>query len=411
MDPRTIRRAAPAALLAAALLLPACGREEALAVGDGGAGGAAAGEAPAERPAPVARAATALERPPAAGAIYDRWETIGVAEGLPARKVLSVTCEPDRVWACTEGGLAEIAGGKVVRVWTPADGLAHRVVTSCARSATTGDLWIGTFGGLSRLSGGRITTWRQTTSGLMNDVVYGVDCEGDRVWCATASGLSWYDFARDRWGVYDHNNAVFHEPWVYAVTVGDGLVWLGVWGSGVISLEPSTETWREFRDPDGEMEVELVPDDGPVHVITSSLSYDEGAVWQSTYFGVSRYRDGRWRSWLKKDSGLPSDFVNSVKARGRWALFNTDSGLCVTDGDHWAVYTRRADGKGEVRLTRPGREPEVRVLDTAPPHDFVFQSDARGREVWIATAEGVGHGTATGGATMVPAEAGGSERR
>ena len=406
---RTTPPYAPTTILAAALLLWGCGDAAAVPAGEGAPAGpptAGEGRAPPPAPPPAPRA-----RPPPAGGGGRPPGPPRPPEGLPSGKVLSVTCEEDRVWACTENGLAEIAGGKVARVWSTADGLAHRVVTSCARSPVTGDLWIGTFGGLSRLSGGRMASWKQTTSGLMNDVVYSVDCEGDRVWVATASGLSWYDFAKDRWGVYDHNNAVFHEPWVYAVSVGDGLVWIGVWGGGVVSYEPSTDRWREFKDPDGEMEVELLPDDGPIHVITSFLSYDEGALWQSTYFGASRYRDGRWKSWLKKDSGLPSDFINTVRARGRWAYFNTDSGLCVTDGDHWAVYTRRPDGKGEVRITRPGRDPEVRVLETAPPHDFVFQADARGREVWVATAAGLGHGRATGSETMVPAEAGGKERK
>jgi ligand-binding sensor domain-containing protein len=266
------------------------------------------------------------------------------------------------------------------------------------RNARTGDLWIGTFGGLSRLSGGKITSWKQTTSGLMNDVVYGVETEEDRVWAATAAGLSWFDPVKDRWGVYDHNNATFHEPWIYSVSAGEGEMWIGV------SFDPSTEKWREFKDPDGEMEVELVPDDGPIHVITSGISYSEGSLWQSTYFGASRYAGGRWRSWLKKDSGLPSDFINNVKARGRWGFFSTDSGFCQTDGDHWATYTRRADGKGEVHLRRPGRAVEVRVLETAPPHDFTFQSDAAGRDVWLATAMGVGHGRATGTETLVPKE-------
>ncbi len=388
-------RAALAVMIGAGLA-SACGPADAVT------GDPAVDAKAAERPARVERQAPSVERPPDGGLVYDRWETIGVEQGLPARKVLSVLCEPDRVWACTENGLAEIRDGKVSRVWGTADGLAHRVVTSCVRSAATGDLWVGTFGGLSRISGGKVSTWRQTTSGLMNDVVYGVEAEGARVWAATAAGLSWFEPAADRWGVYDHNNATFHEPWIYAVSAGDGEMWIGVWGGGIVSFDPSTEKWREFKDPDGEMEVELVPDDGPIHVITSGLSYSEGALWQSTYFGASRYAGGRWRSWLQKDSGLPSDFVNAVKARGRWGFFSTDSGLCQTDGDHWASYARRADGKGEVRILRPGRPAEVRVLDTAPPHDFTFQADAAGRDVWVATAMGVGHGRATGEETLVP---------
>jgi ligand-binding sensor domain-containing protein len=396
------RTAGVAGIALLGALVAGCGGESAEARDGGGAVPAAAPDRPAAAPRP----SPAPEPPPAAGAIYDRWETIGPDRGLPSRKVLSVLCEPDRVWAGTEEGLAELRDGKVVRVWGTADGLAHRVVTGCARSPETGDLWIATFGGLSRLSGGRMTTWTQTTSGLMNDVVYGVEAEGARVWCATASGLSRFEPARDLWAVYDHTNAVFHEPWIYAVAAGEGLLWAGVWGGGVVAHDPVAGTWREYRDPDGEMEVELVADDGPVHDITSSLSWSDGVLWQATYFGAARLERGRWRSFLKRDGLLPSDFVNAVRARGRWGFLSTDAGLCVTDGDHGASYRRLPDGSGEVRLVRPGRPPESRALASAPPHDFTFQCDARGREVWVATAAGLGHGTATGDGTLVPADGG-----
>ena len=47
----------------------------------------------------------------------------------------------------------------------------------------TGELWIGLFGGgLARFSGGRFDHWDQLNSGLVNDVVYGVDIETEMVW-------------------------------------------------------------------------------------------------------------------------------------------------------------------------------------------------------------------------------------
>ena len=45
----------------------------------------------------------------------------------------------------------------------------------------------------SRLSGGQMRTYRQTDSGLMNDIVYQVVAEGPLVWCATAAGASVLD--------------------------------------------------------------------------------------------------------------------------------------------------------------------------------------------------------------------------
>ena len=352
---------------------------------------------PAEQsPAPVTNPdpESLPEPPPAEPIVYDRWTTLGRAEGLPSEKILCVLCDGPRVWAGTENGLVCVEQDKL-SVWGPQHGLAHRVVSAIAKDAKTGDLWIGTFGGVSRFSGGRFTTFRQTTSGLMNDVVYAIACEGDRVWFATAGGGSRYDKVKDQWGVFDHTNAIFHEPWTYGVAAGLGRIWWGVWAGGVCEHDPATGSWKEYRDPDGEFELDLVPDDGPIHDVTSSLSMAQGIVWQSTYFGLSRFEKGKWRSFLKKDGGLPSDFINTAQARGRWAFLATDEGLCVTDGDNWTSYGRNDDGTGAVRLVRPDRPAEVRALQTSLAHKYCFASDAQGREVWVGTAKGLAHGVST----------------
>src|SRR5690349_25087792 len=79
--------AAVLALLAGTAALAGCG-------GDGAAArpGGEEARAPAAAPAPIRRAAPALEAPPARGLVYDRWTTVGTAEGLPSPKVLAVTC-------------------------------------------------------------------------------------------------------------------------------------------------------------------------------------------------------------------------------------------------------------------------------------------------------------------------------
>src|ERR1035438_10871417 len=73
----------------------------------------------------------------------------------------------------------------------------------------------------------------------------------------------------------------------------------------------------------------LLKDQGLIHEITTSVSWAEKdhVLWAATYFGASRY-DGRyWKNFLAKDSGLPSNFLNQVKALdGTRAWFATDKG-------------------------------------------------------------------------------------
>ena len=68
--------------------------------------------------------------------------------------------------------------------------IAHQAVLSLALDKRTGDVWAGTMGGLSRISAGRIDNFTQLSSGLSNNIVYGVGVQGDFVWTATAAGAS-----------------------------------------------------------------------------------------------------------------------------------------------------------------------------------------------------------------------------
>jgi len=302
--------------------------------------------------------------------VYTQWRSYGVADGLPADKVLCVLADGDEVWAGTEAGLARLRDGEW-SVFTPTEGLAYPVVTALARSERTGDLWIGTLGGLSRWSGGRIDSFSQLDSGLINDVVYAVEVIDGVVWVATAAGVSLYHPDQDAWELFNHENTVMHEPWCYGLTAAPGTAYVAVWGGGVVEHDLARGTWKAHRDPDHEMEIDLFRDDGLVHDVTSSVSWADGVLWVGTYFGLSRYDGRSWRSWLEHDSELPSNFINVVRARGRWAWIGTDAGLAVTDGERWIVYRREQDGRQGLA------------------HDYVLGLDVQQDRIWVATAAGL----------------------
>ncbi len=330
---------------------------------------------------------------PAPAMVYDRFETIGVEDGLPSERVTCVLAEGDDLAVGTERGVAIRTGGKWT-VYDEDDGLAHRYVTSVSRQSTTGDLWISTLHGLSRLSAGKIRTWRQTDSGLINDVVYHVLAEGPLVWCATASGMSCLDTRTGGWILHDHTNSIMHEPWCYALAVGPERTWIGVWGGGVVELDRRSGQWKQYLDPDGEMEIDLMREDGPIHDVTASVAYDAGVLWQGTYFGLSRYDGRRWDSYVAADTGFPGDFIAHTAARGHTVWLSTDQGLGVFDGTTCVSYRRNDDGTCDVRTWKDGREVERHTLPTAPAHGYMLWAQAGDHDVWIATAKGLSHGIA-----------------
>ncbi|MBS1858571.1 MAG: regulator [Acidobacteria bacterium] len=338
-------------------------------------------------------AGAALAAPP--GMPRFRWENFTTADGLPDNHVFNVCVDGDRVWAATENGLGLYQDGKW-RVFTPKDGLAHRAVLYVAPDPRTGDVWIATMGGLSRYSAGRFDTFTQLNSGLANDVVYGVSVQGDFVWAATAAGGSRLNTRTGEWTLFNERNTPMYEIWTYAVDAKPGKVYYAVWGGGVLEYDVNSDRWKDYNDPDGETEIVLYKDQGLVHEITTSVSYAErdGILWVATYFGASRYDGRNWHNFLEKDSGLPSNFLNQVKAvDGKRAWFSTDKGLAYYDGENWAVYRPALDTHKPEMLVRDRAGAVTRVgVDTAPAHHYVLGVDFQGEDIWVATAKGLSHG-------------------
>ena len=326
-----------------------------------------------------------------------RWQNFTTADGLPDNKVFSVAVDGERVWAGTDNGLAMYEKGKW-KIFRPQDGLAHRAVLYVAVDKRTRDVWIATMGGLSRYSAGRFDTYTQLNSGLSNDVVYGVAVQDDEVWTATAAGASRLNTRTGQWTLYNERNTPMYEIWTYAVSPGKDKVYYAVWGGGVLEYDVKNDRWKDYNDPDGETEIVLFKDQGLIHEITTSVSYVEKdkIVWVATYFGASRYDGRNWRNFLDQDSGLPSNFLNQVKAvDGNRAWFSTDKGLAYFDGGNWSVYRPSLEtGRPEMLIRdQAGRVTRIDV-PSAPAHHYVYGVDFQGDDIWVATAKGLSHGVA-----------------
>ena len=335
--------------------------------------------------------------------VYTDWQQYTVADGLPNDHIFAVEVDGPWVWIGTEDGLARLdkRTGEI-RSWKEEDGLPWRVVSALAVHPDTGEVWLGMFGGgLARFSGGRFDHFHQLNSGLVNDVVYGVCVENENIWAATTAGASRYNTRTGEWTIYTEKNSPMEEIWNYGCSYADGKVYLGVWGSGVLEFDIETEHWKDYLDPDGEMEIDLYRDDGIVHVITTGVSYVDKTLWVTTYFGASRYDGRHWRGYFKKDSGAPSDFHNAVQARSaNEAWFSTDKGLGqVADfpTDTWVVYTTdHASRTGQAVITRGDRVLETRTIPPNIPHNYVLWTEIDGDDLWVGTSKGLAHARGQG---------------
>jgi len=331
--------------------------------------------------------------------VYTEWKHYTTKTGLPNDHIFAVEASKSHVWIGTEDGLARLdkKTGQI-ETWKEEDGLPWRVVSSLAMNELTGELWIGMFGGgLARFSGGRFDHWHQLNSGLINDVVYGPAIENDHVWIATTAGASRFNTVTGEWTIYTEKNAPMEEIWNYGVSYNDGKVYLGIWGSGVLEFDVATERWKDYLDPDGEMEIDLYRDDGIVHVITTGTSYIDGVLWVSSYFGGNRYDGRHWRGYFAHDCGLPSDFINAVIGRSaNEAWFGTDKGLgAVMDfaSDTWVIYTMNPKTHtGQAVITRANEVVKTVEMPLAIPHNYVLWTEVDGNDIWVGTSKGLARG-------------------
>ena len=323
--------------------------------------------------------------------IYGHWQSFTTADGLPSNKTYCVRIDGNRVLVGTHDGLAVYQNGKW-RTYTTKDGLAHNGVLAIDVSKQTGDVWLGTMGGLTHWSAGNFENFTQMNSGMPNDLIYSVICDGKDVWVATGGGAGRYDTYTKEWKIFTEKNAPMHEPWTYGVCEGDGKIFIAAWGGGVVEYTKNTKQFRDYVDPDGNMEIDLFPDDGLVHDITTGVSWADGYLWVGTYFGLSRYDGVHWKGYFDHDSGLASNFINFVRAVGPIAYLCTDKGLSTTNGKNWITYTKNDNNtNGKLIITKDTKKVEKTISPTIS-HNFVLGIDVNDSTIWVATSKGVSRG-------------------
>jgi hypothetical protein len=325
--------------------------------------------------------------------VYGRWQSFTTKNGLPSDKTYTVRIVGDSVLVGTHEGLAVYNKGKW-HTYTTKDGLAHNGVVSIDYSKLTGDIWIGTLSGLSRWSGGKFETFNQFNSGLPNDLVYCVFCDGKDVWVATAGGAGLYNTYSKNWEIFTEQNAPMHEPWTYGVSTGNGKAYIAAWGGGVIEYDLKTKHFRDYTDPDGFMEIDLQPDDGLVHDITTATSWSDGILWISTYFGMSRYDGKNWKGYFDHDSGLASNFINFIRAIGPVVYVCCDKGLSTFNGVTWVTYKKDDNTTSGRAIITTGKNVKGKEIPLSPSisHNFVIGVDAKDDVIWVATSSGVSRG-------------------
>ncbi len=298
----------------------------------------------------------------------EKWNVIGVDNGLPHKFVKCITTDVDIIWIGTANGVAlyDPKKGKIIKKITNKDGLLDNFITAIAIDIN--DVWIGTSSGINIYSkkSGKIVKSITKKSGLSDDfitdiavsedyiwvatkfwgvnrydkksriwknfsVIHGladnsVNClaiDGVLLWAGTKNGLSYYDEYTGLWMSYDVSQGL-PEPNVKSIAVDGQYIWCGTSGGGLARFDKYDETFRVFTTDDG------LADD-----FIQSIKLDGSYLWIGTFSGATKYDklNNKWLTYTISD-GLSENSVSAIEIDGNYALFGTDGGgITIYDKD------------------------------------------------------------------------------
>lgn len=144
-------------------------------------------------------------------------------QGLPSNSVYAVWPASGRVYAGTLGGLAEIASGRVIRVFKDSNSaLAVNWVTAIAGAG--GRVFVGTYGGgvFELLPSGDLRAFAETGRAFVNQNAMWSD--GERLYVGTLDGALIFDLHTQKWA---HVRDELPAATVLSVTGREGQVYFG----------------------------------------------------------------------------------------------------------------------------------------------------------------------------------------
>ncbi len=239
----------------------------------------------------------------------DGWHAI---PGLPSTMVNDVLADGDGLWLATSAGLAHYDGEQVVTYgaagWEAprfSPGVHHAGVNALARADR---LWVAdVVGPVSVDSRDR---WRRHRLHVWGTSYQAIAACGTDAWVASEdAGVSWTDGRR--WTHHDAETGL-PDDWIMAVACeGPARAWAGTYQDGVWRWDGSA--WSELAG---------LPDPW----VLALESADDG-LWTGTMAGLYRWDGETWT----ETAGLPHPIVHDVfvDAGGERVLVATEGGLAV----------------------------------------------------------------------------------
>jgi ligand-binding sensor domain-containing protein/signal transduction histidine kinase len=241
---------------------------------------------------------------------------------------------------------------------------ANRVYTIFEDSKQ--QLWIGTFLGMDRLDKktGTFTHYRfepNDPNSLSGNKVFSIyEDKENNLWIGTAeSGLNRFDPGTGTFTHYRHDpkneQSISSDSIISIYQDTKGRLWIGTTGGGLNLYHPETDTFTLYLEKDGL----------PNGFVYGILEDEQGYLWMSTNFGISRFdpETETFRNFDAEDGLQSNEFNSNAYAKGKDGefYFGGINGLTVFDPSHIADNPYLP----QVALTSLTQDDQPIMLDTS----------------------------------------------
>ncbi|MDR2009041.1 MAG: T9SS type A sorting domain-containing protein [Bacteroidales bacterium] len=210
-------------------------------------------------------------------------------------------------------------------------GLLSRSITTMSIDQEN-NKWIANNGYLIKYDGNNWETYDlMDLTGINSSYVLSIDIDDeDRFFLLTNNDIVIYD--GNTWGVMNSENTSLSINFYRSIihSYGNGNIWLGTEGSGLIHIDANRNIIRYNSSNSGL----------PSNSVRSITTDKAGKTWVGTSGGLAVFDGNDWVVYTYNNSGLPSNYVSALAIdldSNIW--IGTYNGVAKFNGTDWEVYT------------------------------------------------------------------------
>jgi ABC-type branched-subunit amino acid transport system substrate-binding protein len=188
------------------------------------------------------------------------------------------------------------------------------------------------------------------------------------------------------------------DPWPVSVSLNKDRTFVSTWGSGVLEYSIATDRWTSRRRNETESVEPNARSSELILNFATGSAYDSDSevLWTATRGGLIRQDGHTWSRYTSENSGLSSNFINSLLLHDNKLWLCTKRGLSVFNlkTSAWSAYhISDLPPNEEIPVVKKGGVQRENTLGQSPSESNVRAIAFHRTDIWVASDDGLSVGT------------------